>query len=407
LKNELSDYSLSDKEKRELSKIFQILLFGQLLGLPTLNSILKKHGIKSNSYQKQYKNICKKLNINDLKNIFSQYSENQVLLELKKMSKKDNSCWSRTLTTLIIDDSVFKHWFGNENLLKEFEEVYGSFFSGQYGRAVYGIKVVTMGINIGDIFYPLYFDFVKKVEKEAKIKEKSTEVAGRLVKKWHTFVQKISKKGIELPKIHFSCDNGYSNFELQQVCESCNLIYISVPKKVQQIEFNIDNKTTSKMKIEKFINEIYMPLENVHKKSSDEPFTMRVSATLCAHNQEVTLLFFRLNGSKKISVIYTSDKNIFSKTLRRHWFNRTQIEQFFKLLKHTLKIQEARTHHVNCFFCKICFFSIIAVYFQRIIKELRRKKLFNREQGAITLQRILVDDIDFKDLLQTIIDTKY
>ena len=402
----MSDYCLSTKEKQELSKIFQILLLGQLLGLPTLNSVLKKYGIKSNSYQKQYKNICKKLNINDLKNIFGKYSENQVLIELRKMSKNDNSCWSRKLVTLVVDDSVFKHWFGNENLLKEFEEVYGSFFSGQYGRAVYGIKVVTLGINIGDIFYPLYFDFVKKVEKESKVKEKSTEVAARLVKKWHTFVQNISKKGVELPKIHFSCDNGYSNFELQRVCESCNLIYISVPKKQQQIEFNVNQNSISKMKIEEFIQEIYIALENAHKKKNDKPFFVRLSATLCAHNQDVTLLFFRLNGSKKVSVIYTNQKNIFSKTLRRHWFNRTQIEQFFKLLKHTLKIQEVRSHQVNCFFCKICFFSIIAVHFQHIVKKLRRKKLFNKEQAAITLQRILVDDIDFKDLLQNKINAK-
>ena len=70
---------------------------------------------------------------------------------------------------------------------------------------------------------------------------------------------------------------------------------------------------------------------------------MRFRAFYDSQNREVVLLAFRLNGSKKVSIIYATDKNIKGKTLRRHWFQRTYIEQFFKLLKHYLLIQKSIT----------------------------------------------------------------
>jgi hypothetical protein len=397
---------LSASESRELNKILQVLFLGQLVGLPTLHSIMEKYGIKSNNRQKQYTFICKKLTINELKNIFSAYFEREVSKKLIEMSKKDSSIWSRELATVIIDDSVFKHWIANEQILKDFEAIYGAFFSGQFGRSVYGIKVLTLGISIGTIFYPLYFDFVKKTDKSDQNREKATDVAIRLVKKWHSLVEKLQKNDIVIPKIHFSCDNGYSDHKLAQTCTSCGLIYISVPKKTQQIKFCTTTEQTTKTKIDEFIQLYYLAAEKHHKTQSDEPFLMRIKATLCAHNQEVTILFFRLNGSKKVSVIYSTDTNIFAKTLRRHWFNRTQIEQFFKLLKHTLKIQESRAHHANGFASKIGVFFIIALHCQLIVKELRAKNIFSKKQAMITLQRTLANDVQIEHLLQNILFTK-
>ncbi|TAF31269.1 MAG: hypothetical protein EAZ67_13125 [Cytophagales bacterium] len=39
------------------------------------------------------------------------------------------------------------------------------------------------------------------------------------------------------------------------------------------------------------------------------------------------MLAFRLNGSNKVSVIYSTSQTIFAKTLRRHWFQRTYIDR--------------------------------------------------------------------------------
>lgn len=67
------------------------------------------------------------MTINELKNIFSTYFEREVSKKFVEMSKKDSSIGSRKPATVIIDDSVFKHWFANEPLLKDFEVIYGTF----------------------------------------------------------------------------------------------------------------------------------------------------------------------------------------------------------------------------------------------------------------------------------------
>ena len=162
---------------------------GQLVGLPTLNSILVRHGITSNNHQKKYKSIHKKLTNNILRNIFETILENHVLLELKKMLQKDPSIWSKKLVTVIIDDSIFRQWLQNLEAVESFDECYNKFFSGQFKAAVYGQKVVTLGLSIDGIFYPMYFGLAKKGKKTDATKEEiATGVAISLVKKWGKFL---------------------------------------------------------------------------------------------------------------------------------------------------------------------------------------------------------------------------
>ncbi|MCP4403347.1 MAG: hypothetical protein GY801_39315 [bacterium] len=58
---------------------------------------------------------------------------------------------------------------------------------------------------------------------------------------------------------------------------------------------------------------------------------------------DVVLVFFRRNTSKHVSVIVTDQVDMFAKTLRRRWFQRTYIEQFFRCSTHTLNIQSTKS----------------------------------------------------------------
>jgi hypothetical protein len=110
--------------------------------------------------------------------------------------------------------------------------------------------------------------------------------------------------------------------------------------------------------------------------SEKRPFTLRIKAYYNALKEEVILLIFRLKGSKKVTTIYCLDKqspSIFGKTMRHHWFARTQIEQFFKLLKHVLKINEPKSQTKFEMACKLYRFFIMAIEAQRFRDFIRRQ----------------------------------
>ncbi|MGL5134491.1 MAG: transposase [Planktothrix sp.] len=62
--------------------------------------------------------------------------------------------------------------------------------------------------------------------------------------RWGLFKAKLEAQGIELPKLHLSCDSGYSDKELAEACEKNDLSYISVPKKNHY--FEIDGKRNTR-----------------------------------------------------------------------------------------------------------------------------------------------------------------
>ena len=170
----------------------------------------------------------------------------------------------------------------------------------------------------------------------------------------------------------------------------------------------IDNK---KCKISDYITQNFLIAEQEHleqekhlPKTEKTPFKLRIRANYQAFdNKDVVFLFFRLNGSKKVSCIYSTDINIFSKTLRRHWFQRTYIEQFFRLLKHTLQIAQVTTGSKNDFELKIYRFFFIALHAQKLVTFFRRRQPKYRHVGFQVIQRQLACDEDFFGLLQKLL----
>jgi hypothetical protein len=384
-------------------KMNALFFLGQLVGLPTLKSILTKLDISSNRLQQNYTKFYKNLTVNKLRVVFEFIFEHQVTAILTKMDSRDPTIWSKKRVTAILDDSIFRQWLsksGREN------DYYGKFFSGQYHAAVCGFKVVCFGLYIDEIFHPLYFDFVKK--KEGGTKNEAIEVAKRLVCRWGRLKGRLAKAGTILPTIHFSCDNGYSDVSLSEECgkQENGLTYISVPRRNNI--FVIDDK---KMKLNEFIETEFLAGEKAHKESQKHlreeektAFALRKKGYYQSQKRIVTLLFFRFNGSEKVSIIYTTSQTIFAKTLRRHWFNRTYIEQFFKTLKHVLKISEARTRNKEGLENKILQFAFLAIEAQKIIKFLRRKLSLFKGKGFISLQRILCSEQEIISLLQKQVD---
>jgi len=122
----------------------ELFFAGQLVGLPTLNSILTRYEITSNNHQKRYNKIHEKLSNKILIEIFEFIFENQVSLKIQEMLDKDSSIFSKKLVTVIIDDSVFRQWLKSTDAIKSFDDCYNKFFSGQFKAAVYGQKVVTI-----------------------------------------------------------------------------------------------------------------------------------------------------------------------------------------------------------------------------------------------------------------------
>jgi hypothetical protein len=86
------------------------------------------------------------------------------------------------------------------------------------------------------------------------------------------------------------------------------------------------------------------------------------------------MIFFRLNGSKKVSTVYCTDLNISAKTLRRRWFQRTQIEQFFRMMKDTLKIQHSKSTDKDTFTKKLVTFLFKATFAYRFRNFARKHK---------------------------------
>lgn len=378
-----------------------IFFLGQIIGLPTLNSILQHYGIKSNSHQICYKNLCKSLTNKNIHDIFSTLFEKELSDKLTNLSQKDPSAWSRETVTVVLDDSIFRTWLqGFSDDLKDYEHYYSKWFSGQFYSTVYGYKVVCLGFSIEGVFYPLYFELVKKSTETSAIK-----VAQSLVEKVGVFLETLRKKGFQIPTIAFSCDNGYNSLTLSETCHKVHLSYISVPKRSEKIRIN-----DKIYKIDRYIEKVFIVKEQAYlKKGKDnpvlvqEPFFQRVRATYCNQNREIVLLFFRFNSSKKVSVIYCPDKTIFAKTLRHHWFERTQIEQFFRLLKHTLQIAQAKTCTKHEFECKLLRFAWTALHTQLLTHYLRKRFKEHKKYGFERFRRLIISELGKLEILNQLL----
>lgn len=402
--NELNPELLTKKDFVLFKKVSHIYFLGQLLGLPTLHSILTYYGIKSNSLRINLNTLNTTLSRRKVIEIHEKIFQNNARQILEELLSKDSSVLSKKSVTIVIDDSIFKQWL--QDLIGK-DPYYGCFFSGQYHSKQYGFKVCCLGVSIADVFYPLFLDFVpKKISDErGKNTELTAEdVAMKLIKKWAAFYQTLQKPS-KTPLFYLSCDSGYSSIKISKMCKENDLIYISVPKKSHLFKIDKVKKKLSDFVIE-FEEKEKIYFEN-YKAESIEPdaYTWRVEATYCSQDINVILLFFRLNGSNKVSIIYTTHINILKKTLRRHWFDRTYIEQFFKLLKHSMKIQNSIIRSKEGFENKLYQFMSIAFYLQTFVRCVRKKIDFEVKQKigleGIKRQPLLKECVD--ELLQQIL----
>ncbi len=338
---------------------------------------MTNYGVQSNNYQKLWQNLsCTR--IVDLMNdwLWALFSE-----EFEKRLLQSDSTHSRQKLTLIIDGSIFKQWLEGE----EFGKYFGKYYSGQYNSAVYGFNVLLCGMSIGEIFYPLHFQLRRKTEKDS-------EIAQRIIGKVHKKLRALAtQQGVNLPQLYLSVDSGFRSINLVNYCTSCDLIYIGVPK-VNHLVQKLDSKTEPRLKI-KDLKEQYAQKELEWMKenpSTEAAFTWRIRVNYKAVKQEVTLLLFRLNGSKKVSVIFTPDLNIKAKTLRRHWFERTKIELLFRLIKNDFKIQQITVKNRLGFMKKLAFALVKSVYVQRFTQIVKKTAPQLRRLGFAAIRNQLI-----------------
>lgn len=376
------------------------------MDLPTLNSILLTNDFNNNRPCIRFKLLYKNLKINDIIGFFENYFEQNLLNKFQELSDKHRSCLSRDLVTVVLDESVFKQWLSSFKEGVDFEEHYASFFSGQYKRTVYGFKNSCLGVVIDGIYYPLYFDYVRKGKKQKNDKNSSTiKTAINIINRFGALKAQFEEDEGGLGSLHLSADSGYNNSDFIACCTEHDLIYIGVPSKSHN--FEIDG---SKIKLNEWVSTVFLPLEIAYNeeqkhlsKEKQKPFQLRFKGYYTSKKQKVTLLAFRLNGSKNVSIIYSTSDTIYAKTLRRHWFQRTYIEQFFKIIKHVLKIQESRTTDKNKFTFKFLRFAFMALHIQLLVRYIRKEMKCWSKKGFISIQRIIRLDKDFDDLLQSIL----
>ena len=104
---------------------------------------------------------------------------------------------------------------------------------------------------------------------------------------------------------------------------------LGIPKRFEKRQIN-----DQIYKIDQYIEKVFIVKEQAYLKKSEDnpaltqkPFYQRVRATYCNQNREIVLLFFRFNGSKKVSIIYSHNKTIFAKTLRHHGGRRSAFRE--------------------------------------------------------------------------------
>ena len=370
LLDEVIQSDIPQKDRHKVLKTLMLCMYSSIFGYNNLKQVLTAYDIKSSNFYSLYN----KLSFADITNLSAYLFEHYVSEPLIKLGEQSESTWSREKPTYVIDASIFKTW------LKQVDsEFFDKFFSGQTGKAEYGYKLTLGGIVIGETFHPLVFFIASK-------RFTDSEVAQTILPILHQFIQKLEKQhGLSFGKWFLSVDSGYSHPDLIYLAQKFDIEVICVPTKSHL--FEIDSKSTN---LKDYITQQFLEQEQEYYEKNDKetapPFTMRKKAKYKCRGMNVILLFFRLAGSKNVSVVYTTDLNIKAKTLRRHWFQRTYIEQFFRICKHSLKIAASTYSSVDDFIRKICLFFLKATFVLQIRNACRRRKgMKNITFGTIRL----------------------
>ena len=387
----LESWDLSEKSKTKLTKVLFILAIGELYGHHTLHSIMDSLGIQSNNYQK----IWQKYSCQSLMKIFNEHLSVLLETQLKNIGKKSASTHSRNNITIIIDGSIFKQWLEKEF----FGKWYAKYFSGQTHKAEYGFHLVLIGFGIGKDFYPFRFHILRKDKGE------SAKIIGcKLLVKCHLLLERVAKThGVTWGKLYVSVDSGFRCKALLSYCEQFDLEPII--SCVKSHNYIIEGK---KAKLSIHIENMYESQEKAYqeeytKKGETPPaFTLRVKAYYPCMKICVILVFFRINHSKKVSVVWTTDLIAKAKTVRRRFFQRVKIEQFFRFVKHTLKIQQSTSKDFTGFLKKVALFFLKAVLCQSFQKKYRKMRGTNRKMGFERIRRNIIYNVEKNPLEQLV-----
>jgi hypothetical protein len=312
----LEAHSPSDKDLKKIHKVLNLLVLGEFFGYHNLCQLLEAYHLSTHHLYRLWK-TCSNEQLITFVDGFCWLAFQQRLLDL---CHKSDATWSRMNVTLVIDSSMYTQILSLGGEIPEFDK----FFSGQYHATVYGFRLTLIGMVIGGCFSPLSFYISSKADQERDVAKQLLEDVTQKLDRLKT------AEDIDFPNLFLSVDSGCCHTDLFNADE--DITVISVPKKSWVFEIDGD-KMSLKQHIDRFLED---------ERDSEAPvFPLRkraVGNTL----GEVVLLFFRLNTSTKVSVIVTDQLTISAKTLRRRWFQRTYIEQFFRFSKHTLNIQSTK-----------------------------------------------------------------
>jgi hypothetical protein len=304
---------------------------------------------------------------------------NEFKAEFKALLAKSDSSWSRQNITAIGDESVFRQWLSGGS--KANDEHYQRSFSGQFCKSVWGYKMSVWGVMMNDRFYPLVIHCLKSGETCCSVAEKCVEELSE-------FLHQISD-GYEKPEMFLSVDSGFNNALLLKKIEEKGFVPVCVPKDNHCIVYEDKD-----LKIKELKTEFEKKEQKYLKKYPEETaFCWRLKATYRMHQRAVIFMVFRLKGSKKISVVFCFDIHAQAKTIRRHWFARTSIEQFFRLMKTTLRIQESVSNSYEGFLKKISMTCLKACFVLQLRNRIRKTIKGMKKATWAKIRRALAYDL--------------
>lgn len=380
--------SVSVSDFREIELCMRIMFVGSLWGLENIHQILESRGIGSDSLYKHWSGFSRK----QVEEVVNKVFMNNIRELLIEKGSKSESTWSRSEISFVGDVSIFMQWLSTQKGIAG-NEYFAKYFSGQRHTTVYGWRVFLLGIVVDGTFYPMYFQIMHK-------KECEKEVAGNLLSQAGEFLKNIQATHPELsfPNVFCGFDSGFHNKSLLEKAEESGFTPICVAKNNHTIVQN-----GKKYSISKYITEVFEPAEA--KAQGDEAFLLRVRIHYQSLDREVVMIFFRLNGSKKVSAVYSTDITLSAKTIRRRWFQRTQIEPFFPMMKDTLKIQHSKSTDIESFAKKLCVFLFKASFAYQFRNQARKRKNLKNIAFSKIIFCFVNYDIDsdyLDDLLQKI-----
>lgn len=385
--DELQSKNLDSKSKKRLKKVLLLFMIGELYGINTLHGILEIAGVKSNNYQRIWQKYSCQQIMNLALGVFSEILANRLLDLCDKME----STWSRSKVTIILDGSVFKQWLEQE----PFGQYYAKHFSGQTHKIEHGFNLLLLGVAIGNDFYPLFFHILCKGRQE-KVKE----VSCKLLTKCRLYLDNLSKKHhLTYGKLYVSVDSGFRYDALIKYCHNAGWEPIIACQKE-----HIFTVGSWKGKLRDYIKEVYEKLEKAHQTQYTQqgktapPFVLRIKAVYQAMGRKVLLVFFRINNSKKVSIVFTTDLAAKAKTIRYRFFQRVKIEQFFRFVKHTLKIQQSTSKNFLGFLKKVALFFLKAIFCQIFTKKVRKRSEKLKLLGYERIRRLIIHNLDNRPL---------